>query len=280
VIDLACSLAIAVLAVTISLAYARRVSRFGAARHPRVEQAGSSFLLGQGAMQMGYWALGPVRRACIALGVSANAVSWTSLTLAAGSGVSLARGHLGVGAALSLLSSACDALDGMIARETGTASESGEVLDATVDRYAELLFLGGLAYWGRTSAVAIGLALAATAGAVMVSYSTAKAESLRVPAPRGAMRRQERAVYLVLGVALYPLAQVAVVRWGLRTELQVAPVLAALALVATVGNASAVRRLSAIARAVRAPSRVRASQPNAAEGLGTDGHVTASDALR
>ena len=49
----------------------------------------------------------------------------------------------------------------------------------------------------------------------MVSYSTAKAEALGVEPPRGAMRRQERAVYFVLGAALVPIVAAAAHRWGL-----------------------------------------------------------------
>jgi hypothetical protein len=37
------------------------------------------------------------------------------------------------------------------------------------------------------------IALGAIAGSFMVSYSTAKAEALSVEAPRGSMRRSERA---------------------------------------------------------------------------------------
>jgi phosphatidylglycerophosphate synthase len=191
-IDLAFSLTLVAMTLVVAVAYAGRVSRAGAARHSRIERAGSSPLLGKSAMEMGYWAMRPAARACVALGVSANAVSLVSLGLAVLAGVALAAGAFGVGAALSLLSSAGDALDGMIARDTGTASDSGEVLDAAVDRYAELFFFGGVAYFERFDGFTLILALTATAGAIMVSYSSAKGEALHVPVPRGAMRRQER----------------------------------------------------------------------------------------
>ena len=90
----------------------------------------------------------------------------------------------------------------------------------------------------------------------MVSYSTAKAEALGVPAPRGAMRRQERAVYLVVGVGLVPVAAAACARMGLPLGSRALPLLAVLGLVAVVGNVSAVRRLRAIAEAVREPQVV------------------------
>ncbi len=279
-LDLACSLLLLAATLVVAVAYAGRVSRAGAARHARIERAGSSPLLGKGAMEMGYWAMRPAARACIALGIGANAISWASLALAAGAGLALALGHFGVGAALSVVSSVCDALDGLVARETGTASDSGEVLDAAVDRYAELMFLGGIVFFARLDAVTVVLALAATAGAIMVSYATAKAEALHVQAPRGAMRRQERAVYFVLGTALVPVLAAAAARWGLPAWIDRIPLLLTLGLVAVVGNVSAVRRLAAIARAVRKPQPARDPEVDDAESLARNAHVPAGDALR
>jgi CDP-diacylglycerol---glycerol-3-phosphate 3-phosphatidyltransferase len=254
VTDAACSVAILAAILVAAIAYAVRVASRGRVRHARVDRAGASPLLGSGAQQMGYWAMAPAARACIALGIGADAVSWTSLALGVGAGVALATGHFGVGAALSLVSSACDALDGMVARETGTASDRGEVLDATVDRYVELAFLGGVAYWARTQPVVLVLALVAIAGAVMVSYATAKAEAMRVEAPRGVMRRQERAVYLALGAALVPLAAIVVAATpGLPAWAEETPILVALGLVGVFGNASAVYRLHAVAKATSDP---------------------------
>lgn len=285
-IDLAFSLGLATATLVVAVAYAERVSRSGAANDARIERAGSSFLLGRSAMEMGYWAMRPVARACIAVGLSANAISLASLAFAVLAGVALAAGGFGIGAVLSLVSSACDALDGMVARETGTASDSGEVLDAAIDRYAELFFFGGLAFHERFDAVPVLLTLAASAGAVMVSYSTAKAEALQVDPPRGAMRRQERAVYLVVGAALVPIVAAVCGRAGLPMWLARVPLLGVLALVAVVGNVSAVRRLTATAAALRKPAPLRKtglpriSTPSEASVLARDGHAAAGDAVR
>jgi CDP-diacylglycerol--glycerol-3-phosphate 3-phosphatidyltransferase len=251
VFELAPSVALVALALAVMLAYAVRVSRHGAARFARVERAGRSPLLGAPAMHMGYWAMTPLARALAAAGVTANAVSWASLVLALGAGVALALGRFGAGALFSLASSACDALDGMIARETATANPAGEVLDAAIDRYAELVFFGGVALHERDHAGVLFLVLTAAAGAIMVSYATAKAEALGVDVPRGVMRRPERAVYLVLGAALVPFA------WFVRTRAQLPewvdtlPLVAVMALIAIVGNFSAIGRLAALARAAR-----------------------------
>ena len=85
-------------------------------------------------------------------------------------------------------------------------------------------------------------------------------------APRGAMRRQERAVYLVVGVALVPIAAAVCARAGLPPWVARVPLFAVLALVAIVGNVSAVRRLRAIARGgAQARGTARAKTSNGAE---------------
>lgn len=272
-VDLLFSLAMVGAGLAVAVAYAGRVSRLGWTRHARVDRAGSSILLGRPLMEAAYWALRPVARVCIALGATANAITWTSLVLAAFAGGALATGHLGVGAALSALSSLGDALDGMVAREMGTASASGEVLDAAVDWYAELLFLGGVALYGRASPGLLVFAFAATAGAFMVSYSTAKAEALGVTPPRGAMRREERAVYFVLGAALVPVTVAIARTWGLPSWIQHAPLFVSLGLVAVVGNLSAVARFRLIATAIRA-------RDGDGRTLARDAHAATSDAMR
>ncbi len=279
-IDLAFALGLAMATLVVAVAYAGRVSRAGAATEARIERAGGSPLLGKAVMEMGYWAMRPVARLCIALGLSANAVSWFSLALAGAAGVALGVGAFGVAAVISLLSSACDALDGMIARETGTASDSGEVLDAAVDRYAELFFFGGVVVHERLDPLAVVLTLAATAGAIMVSYSTAKAEALDVPVPRGSMRRQERAVYLVVGAGLVPIVAAVCARGGMPVWIARVPLFAVLGLVAIVGNASAIHRLRALAAAVRNPRTLRTKTTNGANAIARDPHAAAGDALR
>ncbi len=262
-LDLACSILLFAATIAAAVLYAVRVRRLGPAHHARIERAGSSALLGRSPLEMGYWALGPVARACVAARVGADAVSWTSLVLAAFAGVSLALGHFGIGALASVGSFLCDAIDGMVARETGTASRAGEVLDATMDRYAELLFFGGLLVHARADVGAMTVTIGALSGAVMVSYSTAKAEALGVEAPRGVMRRQERAVYLAAGTACVPVAAALAARLGWPEWTGTLPLVLCLGLVAVVGNASAVCRLRSVARAVRQEDGVVRPRPHA-----------------
>ena len=237
--DATCGLIVLFAAASVVLAYGVRRLRSDFPPYPRVEADGGSALLGSGVMNLAYGALQPVASVCIALGVTANGVTASSLVLGAAAGVSLWQGHLGLGALLAMLSGVGDAVDGLVARRSGSASDAGEVLDATVDRYVEFFFLGGLALYYAGAPWAQGLALSALVGSFMMSYASAKAEALGVAAPRGTMRRPERAVYLTLAAALTPLTE---------GPGGVTPMIAALALVATVANASAIARLRAVAR--------------------------------
>jgi CDP-diacylglycerol---glycerol-3-phosphate 3-phosphatidyltransferase len=251
VVDLACSIGLAAIVGLLALAYGIKVARSGLANFDRVKRDKGSALFGEGAMQMGYWGLDPVGRSLARLKVTANAISTTSLVLGLLAAVALAIGHFGVAAALAASSSLCDALDGMVARYTRTASDSGEVLDATIDRYVEFTFLGGLAIYDHERPIRLAIALAAILGCFMVSYATAKAEAMGVEVPRGAMRRPERAIYLTLGAALCPLTALWASRGGPSWASE-APMILATTLVAVVGNLSAVFRLSAVARSLRA----------------------------
>jgi phosphatidylglycerophosphate synthase len=201
-------------------------------------------------------AVDPVVTVLVRWGVSANAVTLVSLVLAAIGGVLLCVGLLGPGCLVMVIASLGDAIDGPLARRTRSASVGGALLDASVDRYEEFLFLGGLAVYLRASVPALLVALFALAGSFMVSYGSAKAEALAVAVPPGAMRRADRAICLCLGVGATPAfgwlaARGAVPGWAAR-----APLFAALGLIAVVANASAVRRLRGLAHAsLRAAAR-------------------------
>jgi CDP-diacylglycerol--glycerol-3-phosphate 3-phosphatidyltransferase len=229
-IDLACSAVLLALVLVAAVAYGARVALRGRASSERVEREGKSALVGKGAMELFHWVIEPCGAACERLGVTANAVTWGSLVLAIGAGGALADGHMGVGAVLATVSAAGDALDGAIARRTKTASDAGEVLDAAIDRYGEFAFLAGLAFWFRGSQAMLGLTLLAVLASFMVSYSTAKAEALQLEAPRGSMRRTERAVCTIVGAAFSPFAGAVNPAWN------VAPIAIAIGVVAGGGN--------------------------------------------
>jgi phosphatidylglycerophosphate synthase len=119
----------------------------------------------------------------------------------------------------------------------------------------EFFLLAGLVFYFRNTPVIEILTLGAILGSFMVSYATAKAEALGVAPPKGAMRRAERAVYLIFGCAFVPLAGLlwpSVTRGSPVYLCREIPVELAILVVATVTNVSAVRRFIRIADSLRA----------------------------
>lgn len=182
-------------------------------------------------------------------GVTASGVTLSRLGLAAVGGVLLGFGVFSWAAVFMVCASLGDAIDGILARRTHTASPGGALLDASVDRYEEFFFLGGLVVHFRENVPALALALAALAGSFMVSYGSAKAEAAGVPVPPGVMRRPERAIVLCLGVCLSAIAIALHARGTAPTWIGSAPIFVALGGIAVFANVSAVARLRHVARA-------------------------------
>jgi phosphatidylglycerophosphate synthase len=237
--------------LVLAAAYGLRVTVKGRVRFDRIDRQGGSRLLSKGSMELAYWILSPVARFLVSLGVTPNKISFVSLAFGFLAGAGLASGHFGYAAICATISALLDSLDGMVARISGAASDAGEVLDAAVDRYAEFFFLSGLIVYYREIPALQVLALLALLGSFMVSYSTAKAEALKVSPPNGSMRRPERAVYLTLGAALSALT----VSWfETQREFSIPigyPMVMALGLVALFANVSSIARFCAIAKAVQ-----------------------------
>ncbi len=230
------------------------------ARVERVERGGSSVLLGRTLQRVAYLGFERLGGALARAGVSADAVTFASLPFALAAAVALAGGHYGLGALLAGLSYACDALDGVVARASGTASQAGEILDSACDRVCEALLMGGVALAWRASTPLLVLALLAELGACQVTLASARAEGSAVAArdrvPRGMMRRAERAVYFVGGAALAGV--LGDVLPPAASGLAIAPLVVAMGFVAVLGNASALGRFRSLARALRSDEVSRA----------------------
>ncbi|MDE6041740.1 MAG: CDP-alcohol phosphatidyltransferase family protein [Muribaculaceae bacterium] len=89
-----------------------------------------------------------------------------------------------------------DMLDGQVARLGGMASTFGAMYDSVLDRYCELLTLGGIAFYLISIGQMVGalLAFLALVGSIMVSYVRARAEGLDIECKIGFMQRPERVV--------------------------------------------------------------------------------------
>ncbi|MBW3592129.1 MAG: CDP-alcohol phosphatidyltransferase family protein [Actinobacteria bacterium] len=116
-------------------------------------------------------------------------------------------GWLWVGAALFVVGSVLDILDGALARSRGTGSAFGAFIDSTVDRVGEGAMLAaiGLVLMRAELEWGVALAFAAVMGSFLVSYTRARAESLGLRGDVGFGSRAERVVVITAGLVLAPL---------------------------------------------------------------------------
>lgn len=116
-------------------------------------------------------------------------------------------GFYWLGAALFVIGSILDILDGALARSRGIGSPFGAFLDSTVDRVGEGFMIGaiGLVLMRHDQMWGVGLAFAAIAGSFLVSYARARAEALGLRGDVGLGSRAERVVVITAGLVLAPL---------------------------------------------------------------------------
>jgi CDP-diacylglycerol---glycerol-3-phosphate 3-phosphatidyltransferase len=115
-------------------------------------------------------------------------------------------GFYWIGAALFVVGSILDILDGALARSRGTGSPFGAFLDSTVDRVGEGFMIAaiGLVFMRHGQTWALALAFAAMAGSFLVSYTRARAEALSLKGDVGLGSRAERVVVITTGLVLAP----------------------------------------------------------------------------
>ena len=113
--------------------------------------------------------LTPFVTAADSLGLSPNSVSVLSLGVAGAAAAAFVAGTpqwYAVGGLLVLLNGWLDLVDGALARKQGIASDGGDLLDHVIDRYADLIIIGGLAAGVDNFA----LGFLAVTGVLMTSY--------------------------------------------------------------------------------------------------------------
>jgi phosphatidylglycerophosphate synthase len=111
-----------------------------------------------------------------------------------------------LGAALFVIGSLLDILDGALARFSGKATPFGAFVDSTTDRISEGFMLGAIALVLLRDGSELGIALtfAALAGSFLVSYTRARAEALGLRGDVGIGSRAERVVVITAGLVLAP----------------------------------------------------------------------------
>lgn len=175
------------------------------------------------------------------MGVTADHLTILGVVAAAGSAVAIANGALRGGLLLLALTGTIDMLDGAVAKSSGTASPRGSFFDSVADRLSDALVFGGVGWYlaGEHGGRAAILPLAVLAGAMLISYERARAESLGFDGRGGLMERAER--FLMLG-------------FGLLFDSLLVPVLWIMLVLVAI---TAVQRFSKVWRQASAPRQLR-----------------------
>jgi CDP-diacylglycerol---glycerol-3-phosphate 3-phosphatidyltransferase len=111
-----------------------------------------------------------------------------------------------LGAAVFIVGSVLDILDGALARATGKGTPFGAFIDSTTDRIGEAAVLAaiGLVFMREGKEWALAVTFAAVAGSFLVSYTRARAEALGLRGDVGLSSRAERVVIISAGLILAP----------------------------------------------------------------------------
>lgn len=148
--------------------------------------------------------LDPVGVALSRIGVSANALTAVGIIIAGIGSILIGQGRLFLGFIFLILTGLPDALDGAVAKASGTTSIRGAFLDSVSDRVTDILLFCGIAWYLASNEPGriMMLPVAVMGAAMLISYQRAKAESLGFDAKGGIMERAERFIVLALGLLI------------------------------------------------------------------------------
>lgn len=144
----------------------------------------------------------PIARLTGRLGISPNMLTIVGCVLNLGISVLIGMGYLRLGGFLLLPAFAFDALDGAVAREMNRVTKFGAFFDSCLDRISESAVMLALAWWYMSHGiylVAI-LAIVSIIGAMLVSYTRARAEAIGVDCKVGLFTRVERGLLVIAGL--------------------------------------------------------------------------------
>jgi CDP-diacylglycerol--glycerol-3-phosphate 3-phosphatidyltransferase len=152
----------------------------------------------------------PVANWMVRKGVHPNTITVFGTLCTAAGGVIYATGHIRTGGWFLGLTALFDVLDGTVARRSNRSSTFGAFLDSTLDRIADGFVLGGIAVFYATSptnssTTMMIIALFGLVGALLTSYTRARAEALGLDAKVGLLQRPERVVLLSAPQAFFGL---------------------------------------------------------------------------
>jgi CDP-diacylglycerol--glycerol-3-phosphate 3-phosphatidyltransferase len=136
--------------------------------------------------------------------ISPNVLTVIGVSINVCSGLLFGLGHFFWAGLVLLVANIFDMLDGQVARLSGRVTRFGGFLDSSLDRLSDMVvFVGLMVFYARDtefhSTLNVFLAGAAMMGSVLVSYTSARAESLIPKCDVGFLRRPERVVLLIIG---------------------------------------------------------------------------------
>ena len=148
--------------------------------------------------------LDPVGVALSRIGITANALTAAGIVIASVGAIFIGQGRLFLGFVFLILTGLPDALDGAVAKASGTSSIRGAFLDSVSDRITEILLFCGIAWYLASNEPGriMMLPVAVMGAAMLISYQRAKAESLGFDAKGGIMERAERFIVMALGLLI------------------------------------------------------------------------------
>jgi phosphatidylglycerophosphate synthase len=136
------------------------------------------------------------------LRLTPNILTVTGVFLNAGVAYILVEGRFYLGAWLYLVVSMTDLLDGILARKRNLSTKFGGFLDSVMDRFCDaVIFLGILLHYAIVQNIpCVLITAAALSGAMITSYTRARAECIIPKCKIGFMERPERVILLAIGL--------------------------------------------------------------------------------
>ncbi len=140
--------------------------------------------------------LDPLTETLYGIGIKPDHITFSAFTLGLLASVFIAGSRFEVGAVLLAVSGLLDILDGALARNSGRVTDFGGILDSVADRYVDAAIFIALGIAGiNWTLVSIALL-----GALMVSYTRARAEKAIKRCDVGIAERGERLILIVAGL--------------------------------------------------------------------------------
>src|SRR5215813_5152622 len=136
--------------------------------------------------------------------INPNILTVVGVAINVGSGLLFGLGQFFWAGIVLIVANLFDMLDGQVARMSGRVTSFGGFLDSSLDRLSDMVvFVGLMVFYARDtefhSTLNVFLAGAGLMGSVMVSYASARAESMIPKCDVGFLRRPERVVLFIIG---------------------------------------------------------------------------------